>query len=220
MRIRDWFRGLRRVKDEGKAIEEALIEEAARKRIKAEREKRESEQRERDIQAKTDELRGQEARGRGGSPINITSIVKVTKERHFWLAFLLWVIFIFILLYLGAYKNVLPSWLKIEFNFFKLVVYSGAFIFIGYIITGFISSAVNKDKEIKITNFWVALALLVWLWDLAPPYIGPIKIPWGGINFQGFVWNFPLGTFSTTWLSILTSSAMLHFYTFIWFSTL
>ena len=116
MGIFDRFRGRNRVEDVEEARRLAEIENEARKR-------REEEEREARIRQKTDELRNQEATGRGGSPINPSTIIKVTQERHFWLAFLLWIIFIFLLLYFGAYKYILPNWLKINFNVFGLVVY-------------------------------------------------------------------------------------------------
>ena len=198
------FRGRNRVDDVEEARRLAEIENEARKR-------RDEEEKEARIRKKTEELHNedaQDATGRGGGLINVYNIQKGT---HSWIAYILWTIFIFLLLYFGAYKYVLPSSLKIEFNFFGIFVYSGVILFIAYIIIGFVSAAKNKDKDIKITNFFVALVLLIWLWDLAPPYIGPFKIPFGGIYYQGFIWGLSAPLYTTIFL-VLTSSAMFAFF--------
>ncbi|MBI2559393.1 hypothetical protein HYW20_08780 [Candidatus Woesearchaeota archaeon] len=165
-------------------------------------------------QLNPDKSGDQEARGSGGGTFNITNIVKATQEKHFGFAWLLWTIFLFILLFWGVWKYVLPDSLKVEIPVFGIFVYSGVFIFIVYIIAGFVSAAKNEDKDIKITNFFVALVLLLWLWDLAPPSLNlgftQIKIPWGGIYYQGFEWSLsePL---QTTIILVLTSSIMFAF---------
>ncbi len=161
-----------------------------------------------------DKNEDQEARGSGGGTFNITNIVKATQEKHFGLAFILWTIFIFILLFWGAWKYVLPDSLKVEIPLFGIFVYSGALLFVVYIISGFVSAAKNTDINVKITNFFVALVLLVWLWDLAPPELnlGIFKIPiyGGGVYYQGFIWNIS-GDFFTSIPAILASSVMFAF---------
>ena len=114
----------------------------------------------------------------------------------------------------GAWKYVLPDSLKAEIPLFGIFVYSGVLLFVVYIIAGFVSAAKNTDKDIKITNFFVALVLLVWLWDLAPPELNlgifKIPIPGGGIYYQGFIWNIS-GDFFTSIPAILASSVMFAF---------
>ncbi len=146
-----------------------------------------------------------EARGRGGSPINVSNLITISGKKNFWLYFIITAVVLFVLWYFGLYRYITTA-LKIEIKPLGIAILLGTFIFIGYIIWGFRYAYKNKDRA----AFWVALVLLIWLWDLAPAYIGPIKIPYGGIPFQGYIWNIP-GAFSITWLTIITSSVVFAF---------
>ncbi len=179
------------------ALPEHLKRRIADISAKAQKEKEESQTT--DQSASTPE----QATGKGGSPINIS----ISPERRsFWRYVIPFAIFIFLFWYSGFYKYIFPNLFKLQIPIHGFFILVGTIIFILYIIWGFKSAWKNKNW----TDFFVAWALLIWLIDLSPAYIGPIPNPFGGIPYQGFVWSLT-GVLLTDWFAILTSSTFFAF---------
>jgi len=159
MKIFDRFRSRNRVDDTVEVRRSADIENEARKR-------REEEEREARVRKKTEELRNQDATGKGGSLINVTSILK-PESKH---SYFFWVIIVLTILLILWYFNIWRA------SFY----YVGLIIWVGFIFWGFYLGATSeKDKS---TPIFIAAVLLVWLLDTNPLIGSYLGQPYGGFD--------------------------------------
>jgi len=186
MGIIDRIRGFRRIKDEGKAWDEAYkekekremgvinrirsfrrIEDKERAEEEAYKEKERREERERQQQNPE-----REATGIGGSLMNVTNILKPQSRGGYFF----WVAIVLVILSILWWFDIWRA------SFF----WAGIIIWIGFIIWGF-SLGFTSEKD-KSTYIFIATALLIWLLDMVPsdfPLIGYLLgQPYGGFDFS------------------------------------
>ncbi|MBI2657891.1 glucosaminidase domain-containing protein [Candidatus Woesearchaeota archaeon] len=150
-----------------RAMDEAGIEDKARSRLKNQAAQAATEAEEASINQRMEELRNKQASGKGGSLINVTSILKPASKTSYFF----WVAIVLIILLILWYFNIWKA------SFY----YAGLIIWVGFIFWGFYLGF-KPDQKDRGTPIAVAAVLFIWLLDMNPVIGSFLGQPYGGFD--------------------------------------